>query len=128
MEPSRIQAVDHVHLEAPTGCGEALQWFYGELAGLDELQTDPQEATLLRFRSDRIELRIRQVPEPDIDAVAVRVTITVPSLDAVAEALDERRIPSERLSGLSYTDQCLQTLDPAGNRLEFRQSWWIGPV
>ncbi len=121
MEPSRILAVDHVNIEARPGLEDALRWFYGEVAVLDEVPWPIEDSAGLCFRSERIELRLHCVDNPRIVAVATRVTIAVPSLSLAAEQLDERRVSYERLSGLSVTDRCLQALDPAGNRAELRQ-------
>ena len=123
MEPSRIQAVDHVNIEALPGLEDELRWFYTELAQLAEVAAPATDPPCIRFRSEQIELRVHLVPEPQVDPVACRVTITVPSLDEAAGRLDERSISYERLSGLAYTDRRLQALDPAGNRVEFKQAW-----
>ena len=32
MQPSRIQAIDHVDIEAPAGREDDWRWFYGEVA------------------------------------------------------------------------------------------------
>jgi hypothetical protein len=127
MEPSRIQAVSHVELEAAPEAEAELRWFYGELAGLDPIgfETDTQ---LLRFRSARIELRIRFVSSPKNDPVPVRVTISVRSLMETAAALDEAGIGYERVSGLLFTDRLLCVVDPGGNRVAFRQVWVFGTL
>lgn len=128
MEPGRIQAVDHVELEAPLGTEDALRWFYGELAELDEVAASGLTGGPIRFKSARIELRIRFVPRPSIDPVPVRVTIGVRSILETRAKLDEARIPFERVSGLLFTDRRIQVLDPAGNRVAFRQVWDVGAL
>ena len=66
MEPSRIHAVEHVHLETVESLEDELIWFYGEVSGLElvsswsECRSD--EAPQLRFRSARIELRLHISP------------------------------------------------------------------
>ena len=127
MKPSRIQAVAHVNIEAPFGLDEDLRWFYGEVAQLDELPCSQVEPAWLCFKSEQIELRVHLLERPCIEAVACRVTLAVPSLGEVADRLEERSVPFERLSGLSPTDRRLQTHDPAGNRVEFKQEWRMGP-
>jgi catechol 2,3-dioxygenase-like lactoylglutathione lyase family enzyme len=56
-----------------------------------------------------------------------RVTIAVPSLAEAVQRLDERSVAYERLTGILFTDRRLQVLDPAGNRVEFKQEWGLGP-
>ena len=126
MKQSRIQAVDHVELEALAGMQESIRWFYGEVAGLAELPSMGGQTDAIRFKSERIELRIRFVSEPEVDGNAVRVTIGVRVLAETAELLAERKVPSERSSGIHYTDRVLLALDPAGHRVAFRRVWDIG--
>jgi hypothetical protein len=126
MEESRIQAVDHVNLEARVGVEEAMRWFYGEIARLDEVDSDNREVGRLCFKSGRIELRICCVETPRIESVARRVTIFVESLDDVAECLEEHSIPYTRLSGLMYADRRLEVHDPSGNRVALKQMSYVG--
>ncbi len=123
MKESRIQAVEHVNLEAPLGLEETLRWFYGEVGQLDEVTDDGDEWSRLRFKSERIELRVHMVASPTIEGVARRVTIAVPSLSEAAEQLAERRVAFDRISGMTSTSRRIQALDPAGNRVEFKQEW-----
>ena len=120
---SRIQAVEHVNLEAPPGIEEAIRWFYGEVALLREVTDAGDGSTMLRFKSERIELRVHVVVSPTIEAVDCRVTIAVPSLPEASDRLTERRVAFDRVSGITLTDRRLQVLDPAGNRVEFKQEW-----
>ncbi len=121
MEPSRIQAVDHVNLEAPYGVDEGMRWFYAEVAVLEEVSCDDPATNRLCFISRQIELRVNFVDSPDIDPLEPRVTILVPSLSEVAEQLEERSVPYTTLTGLMYTDRRLEVHDPAGNRVVLKQ-------
>lgn len=121
MEPHRIQAVDHVYLQAPQALEDELQWFYGEVGGLELISNESAAAPRMRFRSARLELRIAMVEEPRVETVTRRVTLLVPSLDGVAAMLDERLVSYEWRSGLMFTDRRLGTRDPAGNRVELKQ-------
>lgn len=121
MEPSRIQAVDHVNLEAPYGVDEGMRWFYGEVAALEEVSCDDPATNRLCFRSRQIELRVNFVDSPEIDPLKPRVTILVPSLSEVGERLEERSVPYTTLTGVMYTDRRLEVHDPAGNRVVLRQ-------
>lgn len=123
MKQSRILAVEHVNLEAPPGLNEDLTWFYSEVAGLDPMGDVGVDAPRLRFKSARIEMRIRIKNNPRIDPVACRATILVRCLSETIEQLVERRIASEPLCGLAFMDRRIAVLDPAGNRVELKQEW-----
>lgn len=127
MEQSGIQAVDHVNLEAPIGPKEDYQWFYGEVAQLEEIACKEADPSKICFKSGQIELRVQFVPTPDIDPLPLRVTIAVPSLSEAIERLEEKRVPFMRLTGVMFTSRRLQTHDPAGNRVELRQLFREGP-
>lgn len=132
VKPSRIQAVDHVNLQASRGIEEALRWFYGEIAELDDITEADGDAAddtaILRFRSERIEVRIRIVERPVIDPVRYRVTIGVPNLDETTDRLLESGAEIERISGLMWSDRQIATLDPAGHRIILKQYWETGPL
>lgn len=122
---SRIIAVDHVNLEAPPGLREQLTFIYAELGQLDPLPWTPQDDTTgLRFGSEGIELWIREREVPRIEAIKPRIRIAVDKLADVEAALEERHIEFDRVSGIGITDRRLSLLDPAGNRLEFKQAWF----
>ena len=122
MRQSRIQAVDHVNIESPQELEDKLRCFYAEIAELEERPLDAAMDPGIRFRSERIELRIRFSEEPRIESVECRVIVCVSSIDEAAERLSERKTPFQRLSGLAGSDRRIQVLDPAGNRVELRQA------
>lgn len=128
MNESRIQAVDHVHLQAGLGLEQELTWFYGEVALLEPLPPDPLFPGRIRFRSHRLELRISLCERPLVEAVACRLTVRVPSLEDTASVLDERSMAFERLTGTMWTDRRLEVLDPGGNRVAFKQEWPFAPL
>lgn len=123
MNPSRIQAVDHVEMEALPAAKEALQWFYGELLELEERPYKSNGSEGLCFKSERIELRIRLTDSAHIDERSVRVTVAVDSMDDVAACLEERRVSHSIIQGFRQSDRRLQVLDPAGNRVELKQGY-----
>ena len=127
MKPSRIIAVDHVHLEARADAAEALRWFYGEVCVLDEVASCP-ESPLLCFRSGRIELQISLMDRVLSESMKTRLTISVPSLYESAELLEERAIAYEWMRGLQYTDRRILTFDPAGYRVALRRDWSCAPI
>lgn len=126
MEPSRIHAVNHVELEAPYGADDSIRWFYAEVAGLDEMPADGDAPARIRFKSERIELRLKLVDRPVVEQVAVRVTIGVRSLAETEALLEERKVPYECVSGISFTDRVVLAKDPAGHLVAFRRVWDIG--
>ncbi len=128
MQPSRIQTIDNVNIEAPFGLEEDLRWFYGELAGLEETPASQLDASGLCFKSEHLELRIRFAAEPKIEAVACRVTLAVADLEEAMELLEARFAPFTRISGFTWSDRRLQTLDPAGNRIELKKCSRIAPL
>ena len=127
MKPSRIQAVDHVNIEAPPEVAQELRWFYGELAELDEIPSVPGAETLLRFRSGDLEVRVRLVSDPDVDPMDQRLAIAISSLFGAKQLLEERHIAWEEFRGFGWTDRRLALLDPGGNRVELKQQWPEGP-
>ena len=122
MRQSRIQAVDHVDIEAPLGIDDELRWFYGELLDLEERSADESMGPGLCFRSERIELRIRVAQDPQVESVECRVIVGVSSMVDTIERLEERKVPFQLLSGLGRSDRRIQVLDPAGNRAELTQA------
>lgn len=126
MGESRIRKIDHVVLESHPEAEGALRWFYGKLVRLEELPPKSAHGSaprMLCFRSVGIELRVRLVPAPVVEAMACRVRLAVGSLTACAKALDEKRIEYEWLHGSSWTDQMLTLLDPGGNRVALIRDW-----
>jgi len=125
--PGRIIAVDHVELQAPLGAEPDLLWFYGELIGLKIARPEPSDsassAKVLRFRSDRCELRISLVEQPKVEAIASRAFFEVPNFTKVMDILEERRYDYEYFRGLAFTERHLSLLDPAGNRVLIRRYW-----
>ena len=125
MPESRIQAVDHVHIDAHVADSDRIRWFYAEVALLDEVEPTDRPGDRLCFKSERIELRIGLKEDPRIDGVAVGVTIAVASLEQVEEMLRDNRMLVEKISGLNWTNVRLHTLDPSGNRVELiKQPHW----
>lgn len=123
MKPSRIQAVDHVNMEAPLGVEDGLRWFYGEVVGLEEIPPARGTEPVLCFRSGNLELRIRLLPRPNVDPMDGRLTLMVQFLSEAKRLLDERHVSYEPLHGLDWTDRRVSLLDPGGNRVELKQQW-----
>jgi hypothetical protein len=121
MLPSRIVAVDDVHRQAPLGIDDRIRWFYANIGCLDEAPA--AEPGWIVFRSARIELRIELTANPKIESAGFPVVLAIPSLEAATEMLNEESWAFEKLTGTTWADDCLATLDPAGNRVELRREW-----
>ena len=128
MSDSRIHAVDHVHIEAENGQEDQLDWFYGNVGGLERLPDSTGSPIRMRFRSAKLELRIDLVDRPRIESVSCRVTLLMPSLEETMAVLDERAIVYDRVRDLMWTSRRIETLDPAGNRVAFKQEWPYAPL
>lgn len=106
-----------------------MHWFYGEFLGLQPVGGPPlasEAVPVLRYRSERFELRIAVVDQPAVNPVPRRLTVEVPSLEQAAAILDERKYAYDWLQGLSFTDRAIVLLDPAEHRVMLRRSW--GPI
>ncbi len=123
MKRSRLQAIEHIHVEAPAEAEERMIWFYTEVGGLDQHEPEPAADAQLCFKSARLLLFLRFVEDPHVDPVARRLTLRVPSLEEAAELLDEHKVAYQHVAGVSYTDQFLVVYDPAGHRIELRKEW-----
>ncbi len=130
MRPSQINAIDRIELEAAPQARDELIWFYRDLVEL-EIDESSSDDTVLRFRSARVELRIKLIENPRLDSVRRRALISVRSVIATAEVLDERHLEYTRVTGFNWSDRRLSLLDPGGNRVELKQEWRsdvFGPV
>ena len=123
MKSSRIQAIDHIHIESGLGSEDELRWFYGEVCGLAETAGVVGPTHLMHFRSAMIELHVRLVERPDVDPMIERVSLAVTSLAAAREMLEERKRAYEFVQGLGYTDRRVVVHDPGGNRVALKQYW-----
>ncbi len=128
MNRSRLVAIDHVELEVPANLIDELRWFYSEVGRLDEIVEAGSAGTLMGFRSARLELRLHVVEHPKVDSVPRRLTLLVPSLFEAIRQLDERGVIHFPVSGFTFTDRRVATLDPAGHRVELKQEWPEAPL
>lgn len=117
-----------MHIEAPFGIEEELSWFYVEVGNLQAVEPNPPDQAKLCFKSGRLKLHICLTENPQIEPIACRVTLLVPSLPGTEELLDEHGLAYERLSGMMWTDLRVLVNDPAGNCVELKQEWPYAPL
>ena len=113
---------------ADVGQEDELDWFYGDVGGLERLPDATDSGGRVRFRSAHLELRIDLVDRPRTEGVGCRVTLLVPSLEETMADLDERTIHYVWLRDLMWTSRRIETHDPAGNRVAFKQEWPYAPL
>lgn len=119
----RLDAVDHVIVEARPDCATRVAWFYDDILGLEQRRRLDDTGAVLRFRSDRLELRVQLVDSPYIHPADTRIHLSVPALDDVTDLLDDNKYEYGWIRGLQFTDRQVVMLDPAGHRIAVRQLW-----
>jgi len=128
MKPSRIQAVDHVHLEAHPGHADDLRWFYSTVGALEEVGQPLPGVDALTFQSAWIELRICLAPAPRVDPARRRLTLAIPTLEDAANLLGERNYRYVWEHALERSHRRIRLHDPAGHLVELKQEWPFGPL
>jgi catechol 2,3-dioxygenase-like lactoylglutathione lyase family enzyme len=115
-----VTGIDHVQVAAPAGCEPDARAFYGELLGLEELPKP--EALAGRggcwFRAGAQELHVG-VEDPFTPARKAHPGLVVADLDALAARLTAAGA-DVAYDGLIPGVKRFETVDPFGNRLEFR--------
>lgn len=120
MDHPRILAIDDVHLAADPHLEPDLTQFYGALLGFQRLEQETSDTMVFRGfprSGPRLVVRLAGEPEPE-KPMRRQVLIQVASLWTCAAQLRERRTPFDWTHGLTYYDQRVSALDPAGNRVE----------
>ena len=128
MKPSRIQAIDHVNLEASPACADNLRWFYTAVGALEEAPAPVPDGADVAFRSARIELRIKLVRDPRVDPARRRLTLAIPTLEDAANLLEERSYRYTWEHALEWSGRRIRLHDPAGHLVELKQEWPFGPL
>jgi hypothetical protein len=122
-EPPRLEVLKDIRIAAPDGLEGELRFFYGKILGLPEEPSEgtPRERLCFSGREYRLVVEAAEMlPPPEMRRRAV---LAVGSLPDIAELLEEHKIGYKRETGLSLSDRRLHVTDPAGNRLELRQTW-----
>jgi len=120
----RILAIADVNLRAPAGRREAILGFYGDLLGLqwDEYLSDERRVAWMGRERSGPRILVAWQAEETPPSIRRDVLLEFGSLEEIVEALSERRLAFERISGLSPYDRRLAVADPAGNRVELTTS------
>jgi hypothetical protein len=118
--PPRIQAINDVRIEAKPSDQGDMHFFYVEILGLEGVNDEPG---MLCYQTERLRVRVLLTPEAQPSPMRRRLVLEIPSLQAMAEKLTELGFEPAWYRGLRLTDQRLFVLDPAGNRVEFKQTW-----
>jgi catechol 2,3-dioxygenase-like lactoylglutathione lyase family enzyme len=115
-----VTGIDHVQVAAPAGCEAEARAFYGVLLGMAEL---PKPETMAArggcwFAAGAQELHVG-VAEPFVPARKAHPSFVVTDLDGLAAKLTGEGFE------VAYDDlipgtRRFETVDPFGNRLEFR--------
>ncbi len=119
-----IHAVGDIRVESHPGRKDRVRLFYGELVGLRELPAAGEPEQLVFEAHGRrlvVALSEQAVPSP----VRRRVVIEVDSLFKLWQRLTEHRIWCMTVSGMGVGDRRLVALDPADNRVEFKEVWLL---
>ena len=120
MDTPRILAVNDVHLVAPKPALEDVHAFYGDLIGLDRVDSGAEGGAAV-FRGHprsgpKIVFSLGRRPEAR--TLCRDVLIQVPSLTDCADQMIRLGTTPVRSQGWTHHDRLLSTLDPAGNRVE----------
>jgi hypothetical protein len=116
-----VQSVREVRVGIPIERRRQVRDFYADVIGLPEWPANqqlpggwcaglPRRGVYFAFRHDA-----------DVEVMRRRITVVVPSLDAVEQKLRESECEFERLRGLSYCEQRILVSDPIGHLIELRQ-------
>ena len=119
-EPPAVQLVAVADMELPGVAGRelAMDAFYVGVLGFER-----DGATYeLVYRAENFRLRFRLLERPEPREDLRPVGVTVPSLPALMETLNEREIEFVRQRGFGPGEDSLLLRDPAGNWVEVSES------
>lgn len=121
----RLEVLRDIRIQAPRGLEAALRFFYASCLGLPEEgeQVADPSALTLSFTGQDYRLLVEVVDSAIDPGVRRRAVLVVKSLDDVEEALNASRIAYVSERELAITGRRVFVTDPAGYRLEIRQSW-----
>jgi hypothetical protein len=124
-EPTpKLQAIEHVRIEALEDRLEAAAKFYGELLRLPRLE-DIAPPVFAAFGPRRLRLELLAAETPRIDRHRRRCVLEVASLDECEKRLVAAGCRVWRTRGLGLTERRLFVYDPADCLVELKQGWTI---
>jgi hypothetical protein len=121
----RLEVLRDIRIQAPRGLEGALRLFYASCLGLPEEGEQAADPTrlVLTFSGQEYRLLVEVVDSAIDPGVRRRAVLVVKSLDEVEEALKDNRIAYVSERELAITGRRVFVTDPAGHRLEIRQTW-----
>jgi hypothetical protein len=96
--------------------------FYVDVIGLQPWRTPRVVPGAFGVGNPRRGLLLQVRHDPEVDEVRRRLTLVVASLDELERRLVEIAWPFERVRGIVGSDDRIDLNDPAGHRIEIRQS------
>ena len=122
-EPPRLEALKDVNIVAAAGLEDELRFFYEEILGLPEDPSADSGRDRLYFWGKDYRLVVETIEAPRRPDMRRRAVLAVMSLADVEELLQEHDVDYVKETGLWLSERRLHVTDPAGNRLEIRQTW-----
>lgn len=119
---SEVHCVREVRLGIPAHAPHESIRFYTELLGLPPWPRPREVPGTYGLGNPRRGLLLERRHDPDVDEVRRRLTLVVPDLDLLEKRLRDFAWPYERVHGLGFSGHRIYLHDPAGHRVEVRQS------
>lgn len=120
--PAEVHCVREVRLGVPAHATAESLRFYMDVIGLRPWREPRSVPGAFGVGNPRRGLLLQVRHDPEVDDVRRRMTLVVASLDELEKRLDEIEWPFERMRGFGYSDRRIVVNDPAGHRIEIRQS------
>lgn len=121
----KLEVIRDVCLQAPRGLEAKLRFFYACCLGLPEegVQAGDPSRSVLSFSGQDYRLIVELVDSAIDPGVRRRAVLVVKSLDSVEDALQANDVSYSCERVLAVTGRRVLVTDPAGYRLEIRQTW-----
>lgn len=120
--PTVVQCVAEVRLGMPAHAVGPTIRFYTEWLGLRPWADPRIVPGCYGLGHYRRGLLLEMRHDPEVDEVRRRMTLVVASLETIERRLAEAQWPFEHIQGIGPSDDRLVLQDPAGHRIEVRQS------
>jgi len=122
-KPPRLEALQDVRIQTAPGLEDRTRCFYAEALGFIEEPAGDAGSGEWYFAGQKHRIVVETVEAAPARQLRRRALLEVRSLKRVEEHFKERGVRYVKESGLSITGRRLFVSDPAGNRLELRQTW-----